>query len=100
VTTVDASIRAQDRPWSLKAHNGLFGPATEILHAVTQLAEQGKVQHEYPGTSLSVVCTGDLRQPIVARLGDITVNGERSTGAEAVKDIEAGALYDVWVVEF
>lgn len=100
MTTVDVDVRDTGSDWCLQVHNGLFGPATNLLAAVGQLVEQGLADVTYRGTDISARCRGHLLIPIVESLSQASLNGRAVTGAEAAEEMHGESTYAVSGVEF
>lgn len=71
MTTVDVYIQGRDRTESCSLHNGLFGPATTVLHAVLDACRAGHASGEWSNSHAEAVMRGAVLRPMLVGLDDL-----------------------------
>ena len=72
MTSVDVYITGKNREESTCLHNGLFGPATTVLHAVLDACRDGLASGEWSSSHAEVLLPGSVLRPMLAGLEPLT----------------------------
>ena len=103
MTTVDVYIDGKDRRESFHLRNGLFDPATTVLHAVLEACRRGFASGEWSNSHAEVLMRGSVLRPMLAGLEELVRpwhEDEDNARLAAFRDaIADDAVYAVTAIE-
>jgi hypothetical protein len=103
VTTVDVYFRSTDGRSSVSLHNGLFGPATDVLHALIRAFQSGAVSGPWHSSYIDTTVKGTIVRSILAGVDELDPTyhrpGDWARFAEFRDAIEDDADYAVKAIE-
>ena len=103
MTTVDVYINGKDRSESFCLHNGLFGPATTVFHAVLDACRQGSASGEWSNSHAEVLMRGSVLRPMLDGLEDLKrpyhFEGDKAQLAAFREAIADDGVYAVTAIE-
>jgi hypothetical protein len=104
VTTVDVWIREVDGPFRTTIGNGLFGPATSLMHAIGDRVLAGELPGTFEGgTALETECSGAYLIQLLASYDDkhlFNLGGEAVPTSKVRAQLTATSTYTVSAIEF
>jgi hypothetical protein len=71
VTTVDVYIRRADGSGAFSLHNGLFGAATTVLHALIKEFRDGTISGPWHSSYIDTTVKGTIVRSILADVGEL-----------------------------
>ena len=103
MTAVDVYINGKDRTESFFLHNGLFGPATTVFHAVLGACREGSASGEWINSHAEVLMRGPVLHPMLDGLEDLKrpyqYEGDKAQLAAFREAITDHGVYAVTAIE-
>jgi hypothetical protein len=104
VTTVDVWIHEVDGPFRTSIGNGLFGPATNLMHAIGDRVLAGELAGTFEGgTALETECSGAYLIQLLESYDDkqlFDLGGEAVPTSRVRAQLKATSTYAVGAIEF
>jgi hypothetical protein len=104
VTTVDVWIREVDGPFRTTIGNGLFGPATSLMHAIGDRVLAGELPGTFEGrTALETECSGAFLIDLLQHYDDkhlFDLGGEAVPTSQMRAQLNPTSTYAVSAIEF
>jgi hypothetical protein len=102
VTTVDVRITGPAASGTLRLHNGLFGPATSALHALSAKFQSGALTGPWNVAEIRATVPGAVVREVLAAVDEADrafSDAERARFVAYRAAIEDHAEYDVYALE-
>lgn len=91
MTTVDFYVETADGERLLSFHNGLSGPATDLLHTTFQLAQAGKMAPtRYNVAEMKAVVTGAVLRELIESVEVESTEPDTSSTTDDIASVLAG----------
>jgi hypothetical protein len=102
VTTVDVRITGSASSGTLHLHNGLFGPATSAMHALSAKFQDGTLTGPWNVAEIRATVPGTVVREVLAAVDQadrVFSDEERARFVTFCAAIEDSAEYDVYALE-